>query len=448
MARIWPSVFLRSSEVSTHDMQAPIHAGPLLPKRSAGISGLALVALGLALLTGLTLGQLTLVGSGTFERAPGRSTDATHTGLEFYEAVDAYLASGQTGALRAVVHPEFIDHVGSQSAMTGLEALLDQLELLRALASESRLDVTPVPSSGELVQFAVLLPPRADATVFGLPVKQDDRFAFNDTLRVVDGRVVERWSDLQLPVTSTTIASEIWDPPAASQMLPAISRLTALSGSTMTLRVGTTHVILVESGTLTLTEIPRGTPGLPEFNMESTEISDTKPLVAPPGSVVVAGNSPYRITNEGSGVARALLIKIAGYDLSTNPPAYGASGTSQNDAGVQIETLSSAIALPNHKGAWTIEIGRATLATGARIPEHEVVGSELIFVEQGSLAADLGQCTDRCIQTVGGTGERASEHRVVRTGEGISASDSVTTEYRVTGEAPVTLLIVTVAPMG
>ena len=188
-------------------------------------------------------------------------------------------------------------------------------------------------------------------------------------------------------------------------------RMTMLRGSTMTFQLGTAHVILVESGSLTITETPRGAASsLPEFPSDSTDLTDAEPIVALPGSAVVAtGNSPYRIVNEGPAVARALLIRIAGYALSTDRPAFGAFGTSQNDVGVQIETLSAANALPNRKGDWTIEIGRATLAPGTTISAHEVAGSELILVEQGALDADLGTCAQRCVQTIEGAG--ALRHR-------------------------------------
>ncbi len=414
----------------------------------AHLAGL-LFALGLALLTGLTLGQLTLLGGSSFEKPPGRPTEATRTGMEFYDAIDVYLATGQTGELQTLVQPDFVDHIDGQSATIGFGALLSQLEVAARIRFRGRLTVTPISSSGDLVRLAVSIPPGADATILGLPVTQTEVSAFSDTLRIVDGRVAERWSDLQLPVTLTPLASTVWDPPPASQMLPAIKRMTALSGSTMTLQLGTAHVILVESGALTITESPRGAASsLPEFASDSTELADAQPLVALPGSVVVAaGNSPYRITNEGPAVARALLIRIAGYALSTDLPAVGAIGTSQNDVGVQIETLSVANALPNRKGAWTIEIGRATFAPGTTIPTHEVAGSELIVVEQGALEAESRHhARNVASRRSRGAGAFAIEQTPIRAGQGISASDGATSAYRVAGSAPATLLIVTVAP--
>ncbi len=108
---------------------------PQLPRRSAGASGRALFALGLALLTGLTLGQLTLLGGSSFEKPPDRATAAMRTGVEFYEAIDAYLATGQIGELQTLVQPDFVDHTDGQSSTIGFGALLSQLEVLRAFVS-------------------------------------------------------------------------------------------------------------------------------------------------------------------------------------------------------------------------------------------------------------------------------------------------------------------------
>jgi len=124
-----------------------------------------------------------------------------------------------------------------------------------------------------------------------------------------------------LPILSTPIASTKWDTPVASQMLPAITRITALSGSSMTVRLGTAHVILVESVSLAIPKIPRGADlGLPETPSDSLEVADSEPLIALPGSVVVAGNGPFRIMNEGSGVVKVLLITIAGYPSPRSHP--------------------------------------------------------------------------------------------------------------------------------
>jgi len=423
-------------------VQARPIAVPQIPRSSPASSGKAFFALVLALLTGLTLGQLTLLGGSSFEKSPARSAETTRTGLEFYDAVETYLVTRQTGELQRLVQPDFVDHLDGQPVTSGVGALLRQLETLRAFEARGRLSATLVSSSSDLVRFAVSMPPGTDATSRGLPFARRQGVAFSDTLRVADGRIVERWSNFQAPITTTPLASMVWDPPPASQILPAINRMTMLSGSSLTLQRGTAHVIVVESGSLTVTGTPRGAASsLPEFPSESSDQATPEPLVALPGlAVVAAGDSPYRVVNDGPAVARALLIRIVG---SSDRPA---PGTSQNDAGVQIESLSGAIALPNHKGNWTVEIGQATLAPGTIVPSHEVAGSELILVEQGALDADLGPCGQRCVQTIDGVGALFTEQGPVRTGEGISASAGATSTYRVAGSTPATLLIVTVAP--
>jgi hypothetical protein len=75
-----------------------------------------------------------------------------------------------------------------------------------------------------------------------------------------------------------------------------------------------------------------------------------------------------------------------------------------------------------------------------------VTGSELIFVEQGVLDANLDSCAQRCIQTIESVRSFAMGQIPVRAGQGISASVGATSAYRVDGSAPATLLIVTVTP--
>lgn len=125
---------------------------------------------------------------------------------------------------------------------------------------------------------------------------------------------------------------------------------------------------------------------------------------------------------------------------------FGTFGTSRNDVGVQLETLSAATKLPNRKGAWTIEIGRATFAAGTAVPTHPVEGAELIHVEQGTLDSNLRACEKRCVQTIEGSGTFAIDRGPTRAGQGISAADGAITSYRVAGSSPATLLIVTVVP--
>jgi hypothetical protein len=288
----------------------------------------------------------------------------------------------------------------------------------------------------------------ADYSVSGVPVNRSDRFTFSDMLRISDGKVVERWSDMQLPVTSTALTTFLWDAPPASTIAPNIHRVTLLGGSRFSLRFGTTHVMVVEKGALTISGDPgRSTTALPEFPSFSDELVRDDAVVALPGEVkVVTGSGSYLIANEGSGVARALLIKIAGFEYSSNVPEFSGAGTSMNDNGVQIELLAGAMSPDGRIGVSSIEIGWVTLAPGAFIPQHEVTRSELVFVESGAVVADLGSCEQRCVHTSSGVERVISDRHTLRAGEGISASSGATTSYRVAGTEPVTLLIVTITP--
>ncbi|MEZ4533074.1 MAG: hypothetical protein R2855_18925, partial [Thermomicrobiales bacterium] len=116
---------------------------------NSGVSGQALIALILALLTGLTLGQLALVGGNSFEWAPARSTEATRTGLAFYDALAVYLATGKSAELRAVVHPDLVDHTGGHPATNGVEEFLVQFDPLRAPAPQAEWTAKSISSNGD-----------------------------------------------------------------------------------------------------------------------------------------------------------------------------------------------------------------------------------------------------------------------------------------------------------
>jgi hypothetical protein len=205
-----------------HQHMQPV-AVASFPRPRLRAPGLAMAALALALLTGLALGQLQLLGGALIQPSPGGSSQAPSAGVEFYAAIDAYLATGETGRLRALTHPDFIDHTAGVPATPGIEAVLHQLDALQALDPGARLTVQPLSSSRDMARFAVSIAPSADARVLGLPLAQTETAVTSETLRIVDGRVAERWSDLQRPVASTSLASITWDPPAASQMLPPSS---------------------------------------------------------------------------------------------------------------------------------------------------------------------------------------------------------------------------------
>jgi len=368
--------------------------------------------------------------------------------MAFYDALAVYLATGQTAELRAVVHPDLVDHTDGHPATNGVEEFLVQFEPLRASAPQAEWTAKSISSNGNLVVFTVSIPAGMESSVLGLPVAQPKASVFCDTLRITDGRVAERWSTFRAPAALAMRFSLAWDPPAASQILPAIERLTMLSGSSLTLQFGTAHILLVESGTLSIAEVtPRADLNVPEFAEDLDDVADRVSSIVLPGSPqMLAGKSGHRISNKGSTVARALLIRIAGRVLSSDLSALSAHGTSKNDPGVQIETLSLATQPPNHMGDWRIEVGRVTLSPGSIIPDHEVTGAELIVVGQGTLEADPGMCKEDCVRISEGVASFAPERTSVQAGQGISASNGAATAYRVAGATPATLLIVTVAP--
>ncbi len=190
-----------------------------------------IVALSLVLLTGLMLGQLDLLGSAIIGNAPATATRATLDGAAFYAAIDTYIATGQSGAVRALLRPDFIDHIDDGTKMLGFDPLLRRLDDIRAFFPESRFDAQPLSARGDIVHFAITLVSAKAGTVAGLPIAATGPIVASETLRTFEGRIVERWGGIQLPVANTPIVSIAWDLPPASQLLPAIQMVTMLAGS-------------------------------------------------------------------------------------------------------------------------------------------------------------------------------------------------------------------------
>ena len=420
--------------------------GSALHRNRCGAPVRAFVALALALLTGLTLGQMHLLGGEFIELSPGVSRETTRTGMDFYDSINAYLATGEPDRLRMLVQPDFVDHAAGDEAMPGIEAFLRQLDTLRAFDAGARLNATPVSVSGDIVRFTVSIAPGADAQVLGLPFAGIQRFPASDAVQIADGRVAERWSDLQLPVAMTSLASIAWDPPAASQMLPAIERITMLSGSTLTFKVGTAHIIIVEQGELTIKEAAHAPVSRnPIVAPSSVQIARSDALVALPGSVVVAVSNPYRVTNAGLGAASALLIRIAGYALPSDRPAFGAFGTSRNELGCS----SRPCPLPSPCQTTRVT-GRSR--SGARrsprerpFPHTRSLGRSSSMSNRARWRPITEHARGIAFRRSRAPG-RSSDSGFLQVGHGFSASDRATTAYRVAGSTPATLLIVTVMP--
>jgi hypothetical protein len=329
-----------------------------------------------------------------------------------------------------------------------MDALRRGLDTLHTPTTSNRLDATVVSSNGDLVQFAIAIVPGGNDSGRGLPFSPAAAPAAMEMLRISDGRIVERWSTVRPSTAVSSIASIVWDPPPARQLVPAIEQITMLAGSTMMLALGTAHVIAVQDGVLTVERMGRDTASSnPASHSDAVQVLGSEPMRALPGQAVfAAGNGPFRLSNDGPQVASALLIRIAGHALPTSHPELGPFGASQNDPGVQIDALAAASAYPSPSGAWSIEIGQVTLAAGASIPRHAIVGAELLWIEEGALDADVQRCASRCTQTVDGVATHVSGPSQLWAGQGFCAFDGASTAYRAGDTGPATVTYLTIIP--
>lgn len=126
---------------------------------------------------------------------PSPATDATAGNRRVVLAIHEAVGSGDLGTVRDLVHEDFLAHEGIPGAPPGPDGFLAWVRALRAAFPDLQLDVHDVIVQGDRVATRLLLRGTHLGEFRGIPptgrrivVQQLQIF------RLVDGRVIERWS--------------------------------------------------------------------------------------------------------------------------------------------------------------------------------------------------------------------------------------------------------------
>lgn len=196
-----------------------------------------LVACLLVLTACLLLGNigLTLIyidAGSTADPASAAADPDLEVAYRFYDAVNAVLRSGDTAPMAALLAPEFVDTSRSNGRTVGRTELLDGLVRLRSLAPELtlRVDDVSMPSARAEVVVHLTVAGIGIASFLGLAPPAElanGGWGPVETLRIVDGLVVERWTNAAAATVLKQIAQTTFpreDSP--SQWIVALLRLT------------------------------------------------------------------------------------------------------------------------------------------------------------------------------------------------------------------------------
>jgi hypothetical protein len=209
------------------------------------------VALSLALLTGIVVGQLTAGGSPTTVPGPGSSARRLELVRSFYEGMNAYLATGDEGFLH-LLRSDFREGGSGSGEPGSITTLLDRLDAMRASSGVPHFTVHEMNDLGTVVQVRVstTAPSTLDAAGFAIVSPMPDLGI--DFLQVQGNAIASRWSnDVLFPRVDTATASR-FDSQVGGIWRVEISHVSLQPGAQLPLESDLGTWMIVERGTISI----------------------------------------------------------------------------------------------------------------------------------------------------------------------------------------------------
>lgn len=414
--------------------QMPVKARMAVEGASQASKRSMTLALLMALLTGFVASQFLGTVGRPLAVAPSQHPERTaRFAIAFFESVNHALASKDAGSLEQVLGSDYVGHAPASATLERRDDLLQQVADLQRTFPGSRLEVEVISSSANLAVVSVELRTATSGSVLDIPLEQSTPGFTIETLRFDGNQVVERWGAAWWPAKLDLLASVAFSPFVATVLQPRLERFTLDAGGSLSLLRDASHLLLVETGTLTV----NGTP--------SQVASGVEPFQVIPGSpIVLSAYGSYSISNTSTVETTFLSLRMHVARVASEQfEAFWASGGFSE--GIKSRTvLVSGDDIPSVKGLWTVSIARLTLAPGTALAEHRLEGAELVVVERGAIAVDGRSCASACAHATGDPGGVARGDLVLDAQEGFAVKDS-SVAYRPLGTSPATVLWITIS---
>lgn len=405
------------------------------------------LALVLALLTGLVLGQVLILPQRTLPTVTARTHTTQVTAAAFYEAVNRYLESGDPGTVTQTLAANFRDHSGA-GGDTGTEGFVRYLSALRTAWPDLRLNADSVISQADMAAVEITMTGGTTAIhtplLDGMPLARG-----NEQLRIVSGKIAERWASAALPPQLEVLSTIEADVRSGWSLECAMEWLTLEPGTSKTLFEQSHSILIVVSGSIAMRVEQRDAP---DPLLVSKEDVLGQSLIQRGSSIDLDGESViqfpaeehFRISNTGKEPATAIVVELQ-YRL---PARTGLeSGRGSIDPTISDTRQSPAELLPMTAGTkipWVLSLARVAAAPSDELPVHAVSGLELALVTSGSLDVEGFAGTAFSFGPDGRTPLAGS--RTLTPGTGIAASDEVVLSYRAGAESPAVFWFVTLVP--
>ena len=270
----------------------------------------------LALLTGAWVGQAYALFSPPepIGAADTLSQLVVGTAWRFYDAIEILLRTGDDGALRAVVDPDFVDHPDEPVAASGRDGLVGYLASLRETYPALRLVPEEVIAQGDRVVARLVLSGDADGAILGIPLAGVTPWPRVDVVRVRGDRIVERWGSPAGYAPSAVLDSESLTFSDHGDMVPFLRRVTFAPGAGYQTTGQPGRVIVsVESGALDIgTDGVRGSPSPAMGGSQETTPSGPSPsrTLGPGDTPVIPEGVALAAHNRADTPAVILLLEL------------------------------------------------------------------------------------------------------------------------------------------
>jgi hypothetical protein len=311
--------------------------------------------------------------------------------LQYYNAINAQIATGDATALRKLLHPSYRDQ--SPSEAQALESLVDRLH---RIAPEIRLIPEPLAANGGEVIAHVQV--NLDRSPAALGFQVDDpstlwpRF---ETFRVADDLIAERkGSSLGLVSLQGVDALEINLDHRAARLLTADHSLYSPGVWRSFTTKGGPALLLITSGELLVTMPPKVAPHARLYSLsaganhgigEGIPIGHELVLTADTAILIPMG-TVFTVRNQGAETATALegllVAPSKGYPVNLRPSDD--DSTAKRAPGLTVTPLLI-ISKDELADKDRLSVGILTLMPGARIPIAATAGPMILLYETGSL---------------------------------------------------------------
>ena len=414
----------------------------------------AIAALFLMLLTGLVLGQMHTLGTVETPISTDSNTPGTALALQFYEAANTLLATGDATELSAVLHGDFTDHRALTSQARSTDDLIRYFESVREVFPGVHLEATSLQAVGRLVVAEVTLARDLTGSLAGIPFQVRSPSNGFELLRIADDKIVERWDNQPLPLIETAQLT----PPIQSgpgwRSVPVVERHSFEPRGIDEGNSQNGTIFIVESGSLNLST-GGDPPVILEMQADFDRAGEPTQAVAVKGSVslapgsiaIVPGETRYRAWNSESSNASVLQLTFETL-YSSSFDAMVQDDREEMPTGVQTTTFAEGEHyLPFSNNPFELQVAHAILTPGTSVAAHVVNESETLIVVRGSIEVSTIdgvalQSTDRSLpQTISG-------NSVIDARNGVNATQDAQIGYDVAGNEPAEVWLVNVISPG